>query len=225
MLEIQVIEPFRIEPTELDSLLALGWFRMQQTIFTTETLRFYGQVYNAVWLRAGLYTFHPDKKYKALSNKNNRFKTEIKKAIITPAHESLYNSYKENILFDAAASLHSLLYGISTNDVYNTYMINVYDEMQLIGTGFFDLGDTSAAGICSIYDPAYKKYSLGKYMIYEKMLYCKNKNFQYFYPGYFVPGYAMFDYKLEIGTASLEYFDTNSKQWLPYLGILRAHRM
>ncbi|MEO8111617.1 MAG: hypothetical protein ABI594_16345 [Ginsengibacter sp.] len=214
MLEIQVIELLKIEPTELDSLLALGWFRMQQTIFTTDILHFYGQVYNAVWLRADLQNFYPDKKYKTLRNRNSRFKTEIKKAIITPAHEVLFSFYKENILFEAAPSLHALLYDNSSSDVYNTFVINMYDENKLIGSGFFDLGGTSAAGICSIYDPGYKKYSLGKYMIYEKMLYCKSKNFQYFYPGYFVPGYALFDYKLEIGTAALEYFDANNKQWI-----------
>lgn len=214
MLEVQVIELLKIEPTELDALLALGWFRMQQTIFTTDILHFYGQVYNAVWLRAELQNFNPDKKYMTLRNKNSRFKIEIKNAVVTLAHENLYNSYKGNILFDAATSLHGLLYGNSSSDVYNTFVIDVYDENKLIGCGFFDLGGTSAAGICSIYDPAYKKYSLGKYMIYEKMVYCKNKNFQYFYPGYFVPGYALFDYKLEIGTAALEYFDTTNKQWL-----------
>ena len=215
MLEVQVIELFKIKPKELDAFLALGWFRMQQTIFTTDILHFYGQVYNAVWLRVNLNDFYPDKKYRALRNKNSRFKTEITNAVITPAHENLYNSYTENILFETAPSLHGLLYGNSTADVYNTFMINVYDENKLIGCGFFDLGEKSAAGISSIYDPAYKKYSLGKFMIYEKMLYCKDKNFQYFYPGYFVPGYPLFDYKLEIGSAALEYFDTNNKQWLP----------
>ncbi len=67
--------------------------------------------------------------------------------------------------------------------------------------------------VSSIYDPAYKKYSLGKFMIYEKMLYCKDENFSYFYPGYFVPGYTMFDYKLEIGKPAIEYFDVHKKEW------------
>jgi len=213
--DLQLIELFNIEPAQLDGLLALGWFRIQQTIFTTDILNFNGDEYEAIWLRARLKDFQPDKRYKELSKKNNAFKTEIKKAVITVKHEALYARYKEGISFQSAPSLQWLLYGNSQRDVYNTYMINVYDGRTMIGTGFFDLGNTSAAGICSVYDPAYKKYSLGKYMIYEKMLYCKHENFKYFYPGYFVPGYAMFDYKLQIGRPAIEYFDTYTKQWLP----------
>ena len=36
------MELFNIEPAKLDELLALGWFRMQQTIFTTDILYFNG---------------------------------------------------------------------------------------------------------------------------------------------------------------------------------------
>lgn len=215
-LDIQLIELVSIEPAQLDKFLALGWFRIQQTIFTTDILHFSGHVYDAVWLRVRLHDFEDDKKYKLLSAKNNRFRTEIKKATITPVHEALFASYKESILFESAASLHSLLYGNSRRNVYNTYMIEVYDGDVLIGIGYFDLGNNSAAGICSVYHPAYKKFSLGKYMIYEKMQYCKRGHFTYFYPGYFVPGYSAFDYKLEIGVPAIEYFNPAQKCWAPF---------
>lgn len=208
-----VIELSGLEPIQLDAFLSQGWFRMQQTIFTTDCLYFDDQVYDAVWLRVRLHDFVPDKKYKILSAKDSRFRTEFKSAVITPAHEALYDCYKESISFEGASSLHSLLYGKNNFNVYDTQMINVYDGDILIGTGCFDLGKKSAAGICSIYDPAYKKFSLGKYMIYEKVQYCKRENFTYFYPGYFVPGYPAFDYKLEIGKPAIEYFDPVQKKW------------
>ena len=213
---LQSIELTKIEPQELDDLLSLGWFRMQQTIFTTDKLHFNGTTFSTIWLRNRLVNFEPGKKYMLLSNKNRQFDIQIKKATITAQHEALYTSYKEHISFEAAPSLYWLLYGHSTNDVYNTYVINIYDGSKLIGAGFFDIGNTSAAGICSIYDPSYKKYSLGKYMIYEKMFYCKRQNFEYFYPGYFVPGYAIFDYKLEIGKPSIEYLDQSKNKWIPF---------
>jgi len=208
-----VIELSSLEPIQLDAFLSLGWFRIQQTIFTTDFIYFDDQVYDAVWLRVRLHDFVPDKKYKILSGKNSRFRIEFESAVITPAHEALYDSYKESISFEGASSLHSLLYGKNNFNVYDTQMINAYDGDILIGTGCFDRGEKSAAGICSIYDPDYKKFSLGKYMIYEKMQYCKRKNFTYFYPGYFVPGYPAFDYKLEIGKPAIEYFDPVQKKW------------
>jgi len=208
-----VIELSSLEPAQLDGFLSLGWFRMQQTIFTTNFLYFDDAVYEAVWLRIRLHDLVPDKKYKILSGKNSRFRTEIKRLAITPAHEALYNSYKEGISFEGSSSLHSLLYGNSDFNVYNTQVINVYDGDALIGAGVFDLGKNSAAGIISFYDPQYKKFSLGKYMIYEKMQYCKREDFMYFYPGYFVPGYPTFNYKLEIGKPAIDYFDAVQKKW------------
>ena len=150
-----------------------------------------------------------------LSAKNKKFRIDINEALITPEHENLFASYKKSISFETASSLLSLLQGDGDRNVYNTFMINVYDEERLVATGGFDLGRNSAAGIFSVYDPAYKKFSLGKYMIYEKMLYCKGKNFTYFYPGYVVPGYPAFDYKIEIAKPALEYFDMEQKKWFP----------
>lgn len=214
----QIIELLHIEPAQLDNFLSIGWFRTGQTIFTTDSLYYNGRNYDAIWLRVRLDDFFPDKKYRTLEKKNSRFGIEIKKENITPAHEVLYHSYLQSIPFEAATSIHSLLYGESSLNVYDTWMINVYDNDTLIGTGCFDLGSNSVAGIFSVYDPAYKKYSLGKFMIYEKMLFCKRKNFTYFYPGYFVPGYARFDYKLELGKQSMEYFDPAQIKWFSLNG-------
>lgn len=203
----------KIEPEELDDYLAHGWFRMQQSIFTTHQIIFEEVLYPAIWLRVNLPAFKADKKYRSLNKINSKFKFEIKKAFITQQHEALFQSYRASIPFKTAHSLHWLLLGDKSSNVYNTYMINVYDEAKLISTGFFDLGNNSAAGICSVYHPDYKKYSLGKYIIYVKMLACKEAGFHYFYPGYFVPGYRRFDYKLETGKPAIEYFDIYKESW------------
>ncbi len=93
--------------------------------------------------------------------------------------------------------------------------INIYDNGNLIGAGVFDLGKKSAAGISSFYDPDYKKFSIGRYLIYKKIAYCKKNGYDFFYPGYFVPGIKAFDYKLEIGKESLEFYDMNNDEWKP----------
>ena len=203
----------KMEPEELDEYLERGWFRMQQAIFTTDKIIFNDVLYEAVWLRVGLKDFYPDKRYRELHKKNIRFRTEIKPASVTTDHEALFARYRQSLSFQSYLSLQDLLLGDNACNIYNTYMINVYDETELIGTGFFDLGKNSAAGICSVYDPRYKKYSLGRYMIYEKMFYCKENELTYFYPGYFVPGYGVFDYKLTIGKPAVQYFDIYEKRW------------
>ena len=93
--------------------------------------------------------------------------------------------------------------------------MNLYDGERLIGAGVFDVGKKSAAGVVSFYDPDYKSHSIGRFLIYKKIEYCKQKRIDFFYPGYFVKGIKAFDYKLEIGKDCLEYFDMSRRLWKP----------
>lgn len=218
----QVHSPETLGPAELDFYLQMGWFRMGQTIFTTNFLSFKNQLYSALWLRVFLPEFATDKTREKLIKLNASFATEIRRASLNPATENLFKEYRKSVSFEASSSIHQLLYGKSALDIYNTYEVNLYDDGKLIACGFFDLGTGSAAGITSFYDPAYKKYSLGKYLIYLKMEFCKELGYQYFYPGYFVPGYSFFDYKLSIGTKSLQFLQLASAQWKPIGEFIQA---
>lgn len=211
----QVHHPQKLLPGELDGYLEKGWFRMGQTIFTTNFLNFKHQLYSAVWLRIVLPELVHDRQWQKLEKRNAAFRTEVQTATITPAKEELYAKYKQGISFEVSSSLKELLYRNAIYDIYHTHEVCIYDGGKLIAAGFFDIGDKSGAGITSFYDPDYKKYSLGKYLIYLKMIYCRDLGLKFFYPGYFVPGYAFFDYKLGIGASALQYLDFSSQQWLP----------
>ncbi|MEO6733959.1 MAG: hypothetical protein ABIN01_22235 [Ferruginibacter sp.] len=210
--------PKKLLPEELDQYLARGWFRMRQTIFTTNFLHFKQQFYSAIWLRVLLDDSIYDKKYFALAKQNKKFRSEIKKSLkgaISSQHQALYEHYRQSISFDVSATLTELLSGNEIYNRFNTYEVNIYDGDTLIGAGFFDMGEKSAAGITSIYHPAYKKYTLGKYLMYLKMDFCKQQEVHFFYPGYVVPGYTPFDYKLEIGKATLQYLQLATQKWIP----------
>ncbi len=214
----QIEYPEILQPQELDTYLANGWFRMRQTVFTTNFLQFDQQFYSAIWLRVALADYVPDKKYHTLKKLNKAFRTEIKQSPIggiSTAHESLYFQYRESVSFDVSPSVKELLLENDAANLFNTYEINIYDGDNLIAAGFFDLGAIAAAGISCFYHPAYKKYSLGKYLMYLKIEFCRQQQLQYFYPGYVVPGCSPFDYKLEVGKATLEYLQLSSMQWIP----------
>ncbi|MGC3943525.1 MAG: GNAT family N-acetyltransferase [Chryseolinea sp.] len=200
-----VHDPESLSPAELDAYLARGWFRMGPTIFTTNFLSFKENLYSAVWLRVDLADFEGGKTQAKLFKTNSVFTTRIRRATITDEKESLFAKYKKSVPFEASASLNHLLFGKATATVYNTFEVDVFDKDRLIAVGYFDLGKEAGMGISSIYDPEYKKYSLGKYLIYLKMNHCKELGMRYFYPGYFVPGYPFFDYKLSIGKNALQY--------------------
>lgn len=202
-----------LNPAQLDMALAAGWYRIQQTLFTTDILKFGETLYKAIWLRVRLADFETDKTYQILNKKTSHFRKEISSLTLTAEHEALFLKYKSHITFESSSSLHALIFGDEKQNVFNTQLVNLYDGDRLIATGAFDLGVKSAEGIFSIYDPSYKKLSLGKYLIYEKMHFCKKEGFTWFYPGYYVPGYPRFDYKKEIGKGAIEYFDREQGRW------------
>lgn len=211
----QVNTPLTLTPAQLDDYLSRGWFRMGQNIFTTNFLNFKGQFYSALWLRLELQNYSADNTELKLRKLNARFTIRINKATITAEKEDLFLKYRASITFEASASIHQLLFGKVSYNIFDSYEVTVYDRNKLIACGFFDMGLACSAGITSFYDPAYKKHSLGKFLIYQKINFCKEVNQDYFYPGYFVPGYSFFDYKLSIGKKALQFLDYTSEQWCP----------
>lgn len=209
----QVHYPETLASEELDNYLAEGWFRNGQRIFTTNFLNFDNQLYSAIWLRIDLHEYQAEKEFIKLKKQNAHFSIRIQQASITPEKEALFQKYKTSVSFSAAQSLKTLLFGETESDIYSTQEILLYDNERLIAAGYFDLGTTSAAGITSFYDPEYKKSSLGKYLIYLKIDYCKTNQYDFFYPGYFAPNYPAFNYKLDIGKKSLYYLRLETNKW------------
>lgn len=212
----QALYPQTIQPKELDEFLSNGWFRMGQSIFTTNFLSFNNKFYSAIWLRIELEKFLNSDSQKKLMNLNSKFKVKIEKASITDEKEQLFQNYKQGISFEASESLQYLLYGFYLQEsIYNTYEIDIYHHDQLIAVGYFDIGSKTAQGITCFYEPAYKKYSLGKYLMHLKINFCKELGLQYFYPGYFAPGYNLFDYKLSLAKSCTEFLQLSTNTWLP----------
>ena len=205
--------PLHIMPDELDTYLAAGWYRMGQCVFTTDFVEREGVYFQTIWLRNRLKNYHPSISFKKLEKRNKDFEIEIVPFIYSESYESLFQKYRSSLPPGRAADLYSFLIGDSALIVFKSWVINLYDHGQLIGAGVFDLGKKSAAGIISFYDPEYKNYSVGRYIIYKKIEYCKQKGYDYFYPGYFVPGLKAFDYKLKMGSESLEFFDMTKGLW------------
>lgn len=207
--------PSSLEPKDLDAHLEDGWFRMGQAIFTTNFLKFKEVLYSAIWLRIDLNTFEPSGTQQKLQKLNSNFTIHIREAYIDDSKEILFRKYQNHVKFDTAPNLQQLLFGHGSNDIYDTLEVCIYDDAKLIACGFFDLGETTSAGISCFYDPDYKKHSLGKYLMFQKMEFSKKRGLDYFYLGYFAPGYPLFDYKLDLSRTSLEYLDLVKDVWLP----------
>lgn len=187
---------------------------MHQAIFTTHFLCFNNQFYDAIWLRVKLYDYIATKKEREIIKKNQGFELVIEPLQVDDEMEALYTLYRKSMSYQMSQSLSDLLYAGEFDSCYNTLAFKVYDDAKLIAVGILDIGALSSAGISCFYDPSYKKYSLGKFLMFQKMAYCRQEGMAYFYPGYVVPGYKAFDYKMDVGTPTLEYFNMVTQNWI-----------
>lgn len=210
----QIRRPELLQKNELDDYLNTGWFRIGQALFTTQFLKFNTTIYNALWLRIDLTTFSPSSTQQKLLKRNCRFKTEISDLKVTSDIEELYQRYKTGIPFETGRSVKSILGIEHDTNIFCSQLVSIYDEQVLIGCGVFDLGHHGAAGIMTFYDPSYKKYSLGHYIILQKLLHCQQEGFHYFFPGYLVPGYKPFEYKRNLGGEHSAFFHFTTSHWL-----------
>lgn len=210
------LNPTSLSKLELDNLLESGFFRAGQTMFTTSFLHLSNQYLDAVWLRIKLDEFEATNETIRVSKRATRFKTIVREAFIDNKKESLFQLYKDKASFVNTPSLYQLLFENKFEEtIFHSYEVCVFDEGKLIACGFFDLGEKSAMGINCFYDPSYSSFSLGKYLIYRKILFCKEMGLDYFYPGYFAPGFSRFDYKLQLTQKGLSFYALQNREWLP----------
>ncbi|SFQ28949.1 GNAT family N-acetyltransferase [Hymenobacter arizonensis] len=200
----------------LDFYLGQGYYRMQQDLFTCQFVPFDGRIYTTHWLRLVLAKAEWGPEQRRLQRRNARFAATVQPLYITAEHEELYTRYRSAITFDAAPTVEAVLQGGEEHNVFNTYIIEVRDGERLVAAGIFDRGDRSLAGILNYYDPDYRQYSLGKYLLLLKTDYARRLQLDYYYPGYVVHDYPKFDYKLFLSPTATEVFDSISGRWLPY---------
>lgn len=201
---------------ELDFCLSIGYFRMQQEIFTCRFVPFNDTFYAVQWLRIVLDDVNYGSTQRRLLRANDRFSVVVKPFVLSDELESLYAHYRQSIDFDAPESVEACLLGGATANVFDTQVVEVRDGNRLIAAGIFDNGYESIAGIMNFYHPDYRKHSLGKYLMLLKINHARLLNKAYYYPGYLVHNYPKFDYKLFPCEAATEILDSPSALWLPF---------
>ncbi|MBO0359715.1 GNAT family N-acetyltransferase [Hymenobacter sp. BT186] len=200
----------------LDYYLGQGYYRMVQDLFTCRFLAVEGEYHTVHWLRLRLADVHYGPEQRRLLRLNERFSTTIRPLRITPELEALYALYRSSITFDAPETVDAFLLGGATHSIFTTEMLEIRDDGQLIAVGIFDSGTRTLAGIMNFYDPGYRKYSLGKYLMLLKINHARHQQKTFYYPGYLVHNYPKFDYKLFPSLAATEMYNCLNSEWLPF---------
>lgn len=220
----QLQEP--LSPEVMDALLAQGFYRMRQTVFTTAaTIADDGRLIAVFWVRLLLDGFRPGNRHKELTRRGRRFDKTLHDAVIDDEIDALYTLYARSVNFEAPETVASFLMGDSSENFFPAKMWQVRDGGRLIAVGYFDEGAESAAGILNFYHPDYKKFSLGKWLYLESVRYAAEAGKRYFYPGYIGLDFTKFDYKLlATGKDKIELWDIIESVWEPYQGSLHEQQ-
>jgi len=222
MIYYDIHAPESLSAAALDEYLAMGWYRMQEKIFTTDVIIKDNSLLPVFWLRLSLASYTYDKKAKAILAKNKGYTVACHDFQLTEELEQLFQLYKAAMDFDIAETLQQSLLGDVATTMYHTKCITIHDGETLIAAGFFDCGSQSIAGILNIYHPAYANASLGKYLMLLKIAYAQEQQLTYYYGGYLSTRDDKFDYKLFTGKESMEVYNRRDQLWVPWLSVTNA---
>jgi leucyl-tRNA---protein transferase len=210
----QSINPVSLTGLQVDQILAMGWYRMHQSIFTTSHVSL-GDLYRVRWLRYAIAEIKIHASHKRIKRNTKNFRFSIEDFIYRDEHRDLHLRYRASIDFDGAPSITDCLFGEEEviPSIFDTKCVSVYDGEKLIACGYFDVGKVSATSILHFFDPEYKRYSLGKYLMLLTLDYLRDNNYRFYYPGYIVQGNPKMDYKLFIGKEQAQYFEPSTGDW------------
>lgn len=223
MLYYQTIYPEHMTGELLDQFLADGWYRIGQSIITTDLIRYDEILIPVFWLRVRLSTYRPSRSARRIRRRCEHLNTRILPFAITPEIETLYAQYRESLSHTVPPSAHEYLLDAESHNAFDSRLIEVRDGGRLVAAGYLDVGARCSAGILHIYAPAYSRLSLGKLLYLEAINYSVNAGHHYYYPGYISPGTEKFDYKLFADPGSTELFLRPLRRWVPYTQV--AHKL
>jgi len=204
-----------IKGIELDHFLNTGWFRMGNSIFTTQFIFFDEKMYSAIWLKLPLKDFTFKKRHRKLKRKVEKdLKVIYRQAEFNQEKDQLFEVYKKNFKGDIRSSIKTIMLDDSAYNAFNTLEVSIYDDNQLVAFSFFDKGKDNVASILAAYHPDYKHYSLGIYTMLAEVEFCIKNGFKNYFPGYFVPEMNRFDYKYSLGNSKFYHFP--NQEWIDF---------
>ncbi len=220
-----VLKPTRCSLEEFDIMLSLGWYPMGQTIFTTSHLfrdEDTAPPMRVHWLRYPVVSVRERASHRRIRNRNRHFEMELADPFAHKAElDTLYKKYMNSIDFEGYPNIEKATFKGDGANIYNTKSIIIREGKKIVSCGIFNEGATSVASILHFYDPEYKRFSPGKYLILLTLDYCKLQGMKWYYPGYIIQGNPKMDYKLFLGQEVAQYYHPDptplTGSWLSFI--------
>jgi arginyl-tRNA--protein-N-Asp/Glu arginylyltransferase len=226
----EMFAPGELPGDLFDALLALGWYPMQQNVFTISHLDIGdGTPPRRVrWLRYRVDRIGERRSHRRIRSRNHEFTTDLIDPFVHSEElRKLYRRYLNSVAFDGYPSIEAATYPEGGSNIYTSKALMVRDGSRLIAAGIFHEGNISLASVLHFFDPDFRRFSLGKHLILKTIEYCRDSGLVWYYPGYVIVGDPRMDYKLFLGKEAAQYYHPIQGPlkgtWLPYSPRLTEH--
>jgi len=144
------------------------------------------------------YTF--SKSARRIIKKCKDFNIIIQRPSMSQEHIDLFNRFHFHMHNKRGWDLQQ----VNANNYYSSfvnahhdfgYEVLYFDAKKLIGVDLIDILPNSISSIYFYYDPDYEKYSLGRYSMYQQILYAQANSIRWVNMGYYVEGCQSLEYK------------------------------
>jgi len=215
-MSFQVQRPDTLPGAALDALLASGWYRMRQTMFTCRYLLGAHGLHTAIWTRLSLaqHTFRPSLR-KLMRRVERDYRVRVRPFELTPEHEELYTRYRAHVGGERSDNLAGVLYDEGESlDRFDSWEVSIEDKLgRQVAYSVFDRGQFALQSILGVYDPDHARDSLGFATLLFEVRWGQREGLRHHYSGYVVPGVDAFDYKTRVG--ELEAWNPDTGLWRP----------
>lgn len=211
----ELLSPSSLPPQRLDTLLAQGWYRIGSRLIRCDYTTSGHDTNGAIWTRVPLegYTWSKSRRRTRRLIEAD-FSVEVGPMCMDQEHEALYQRYLTIAPGERPSTLDDFLYGPGLDQgLFETLEVSIRDGDELIAFSWFDRGERSLQSLIGVFEPDYKRLSLGYYTMLREIQYGIDQGLDYFYAGYVLFGDSAMDYKLRTG--HIECLDRTQDRWLP----------
>ena len=196
----------RIDPSQLDELLAHGWRHFGTQFFRYSLGVYEFDIRRVIPLRIRLDRFSPSKSQRRILNRNRDVSVEIRPTNITDEAMHLFHCHKRRFNFGVPDSIYDFLSAEPASVPCEGREVAVSLDGRLVAVSYFDVGEHSVSAIYGMFDPEFPRRSLGIFTMLKEIEYARSRGKDLYYQGYAYEGNSFYDYKKRFrGTESFDW--------------------
>ncbi|HON07699.1 MAG TPA: arginine-tRNA-protein transferase, partial [Verrucomicrobiota bacterium] len=164
--------------------------------------------------RINLNNFSLNKNQRKIWRRNSDLEIRIGLPFIDEQRKRLFNRHKTRFKKNIPDTLENFLGDYPSFIPCKNLEFSLLNNGKIIAASYLDIGEKAVSSVYGIFDPEYRKRSLGIYTMLLEIMYAKKQGFQFYYHGYATIESSEYDYKKRFN--SLEYYDWLQNKWFNF---------